>query len=87
MLNLQEKVLIKKIYYYFLIPAFAIGVLSVYFPLLFALVPAHESGECICNLTGVNLLNINAGALLVVNTLVFYSVNWGFLMTLILMLN
>jgi hypothetical protein len=87
MQSLQEKVLIKKIYFYFLIPSLLMGILSVYFPLLFALVPAHESGECICNLTGLNLLNISSNALLVVNTLVFYSVNWGFLMTLILMLN
>ena len=90
MLNLQEKVLIKKIYAYFLLPALMMGLLAVFFPLLYALVPAHESYECICSLNSkpltLNILSISPTALLITNTLVFYSVNWVFLLTLILML-
>ena len=46
--ELREGVLIKNVYKYFLIPAFIYGCLSLGFPLLFSLVPAHESSMCIC---------------------------------------
>jgi len=47
LVNLKEKVLIRKAYLYFLIPAMLIGVLGFFFPLFYAIVPAHESGFCI----------------------------------------
>ncbi len=81
----------KRIYFYFLIPAFLLGLLAVFFPLLYALVPAHESFECICGLSSkphtLDILHISPTTLLITNTLVFYTVNWAFLLTLILMLN
>jgi hypothetical protein len=46
----QEDVLIKKGFLYFLAPSFVVGMLSIFFPLFYALIPAHESGICLCSL-------------------------------------
>jgi hypothetical protein len=80
---------LKKVYAYFLIPAFFLGVIGIFFPLAYAIVPAHESGVCICNIKQaanvVTLFNIPEIALQILNTIVFYMVNWVFLLLLIFM--
>jgi hypothetical protein len=87
----QEDVLIKKGIMYFLAPSLLLGIMSVFFPLCYALVPAHESGLCLCTLltSGIwaNILPIRPAAYLSLNTLMFYGVNWIFLMSIIYMLN
>ncbi len=72
---------------YFLVPSLIIGLLSLRLPLLYSFVPAHESGSCICMYVADSLLTLNATALLIVNTVVFYAFNWIFLLLNILMLN
>jgi hypothetical protein len=52
---LKETVLLKKTYFRFLIPSFVLGIIGLFNPFLFALVPAHESGICICNIQSSNI--------------------------------
>jgi hypothetical protein len=54
--SLQEWNLIKVGTTWFLIPAIFMGFLSLFFPYVFALIPAHESGACICHLQDDNLM-------------------------------
>ena len=82
---LQETILIRKMYLYFLLPSFLVGLLSFGSPLLKAIIPAHESGVCICQGQKHSLLQINKSFLLILNTIMFYSVNWVFLVSNILM--
>lgn len=89
MSSLKEQVILKKVYLYFLGPSLLLGISALFLPLVYALVPAHESGDCICKL-GLNhfsLIPVNKDVLLVTNTLMFYAVNWVFLLLLCLMLN
>ena len=87
----QEDVLIKKSIIYFLAPSLFLGLLSIFFPLCYALVPAHESGLCFCTLQQsyiqVQLIkHITKVSFLSINTLMFYGVNWVFLLLNIIML-
>ena len=87
----QEEVLLRKGFQYFLIPSFVIGVLSLFFPLFYAIVPAFESGLCMCTITtssiSVAIIPISKIApYLIINTIMFYGVNWMFLLLNILML-
>jgi len=68
-----------------------IGVLSLFFPLFYAIVPAFESGLCMCTITtssiSVAIIPISKIApYLIINTIMFYGVNWMFLLLNILML-
>ena len=92
--ELKETVLLYKAYKWFLGPSLLIGILALFFPLFYSLVPAHESGVCICNILvdGPNQIAIlpiwNSGKVLrVINTLAYYFFNWFFLLALILMFN
>jgi len=91
MQNYQEDVLIKKGVTYFLAPSLLLGVLSFYFPVCYSMIPAHESGLCFCTLLNDDrwfpLLPTSLKTYLILNTLVFYSVNWVFLFSIIFMLN
>jgi hypothetical protein len=73
---------------YFLAPSALSGLLSVFFPFLYAVVPAFESGLCFCSLKSPPMVRIpaNYATLMVINTLMFYGVNWIFLLSNILML-
>jgi hypothetical protein len=86
MSNLKEKVILRKLYLYFLGPSLAVGIIGLFLPLFYVLVPAHESSQCICKLSS-GLIPIKNFTLLVINTLVFYTVNWVFLLLLCLMLH
>ena len=87
---LKETVLLKKTYFRFLFPSFVLGLVSLFNPFLFALVPAHESGICLCNIQSsrneITLLNIPVLVLLGINTFMFYCVNFFFLLFVVLML-
>ena len=48
--DLQESTLLLKAYKWFLGPSLLIGILAIFFPLFYSIVPAHESGVCICNI-------------------------------------
>ena len=86
----QEDVLIKKGFLYFLAPSFVVGMLSIFFPLFYALIPAHESGICLCSLQYLSiqhkLLPVGQRFFLTLNTGMFYGVNWIFLLLNIRML-
>jgi len=84
--NLKEKVIFRKLYLYFLGPSLAVGIIGLFLPLFYVLVPAHESSQCICKLSP-GLVPIKNFTLLVINTLIFYVVNWVFLLLLCLMLH
>jgi len=90
MKNYQEDVLIRKSIKYFLGPSLLLGLSSIFFPLTYALVPAHESGLCFCTLIQgklwQKLLPISFLYYLGLNTIMFYGVNWIFLLSIITML-
>lgn len=48
--KLHEWNLMKAGIVWFLIPSFTLGILSLFFPFIYAIIPAHESGTCICSL-------------------------------------
>jgi hypothetical protein len=48
--KLQEWNLMRAGIIWFLIPSLLLGVLSLFFPYIYAIIPAHESGACICHL-------------------------------------
>lgn len=83
--------LIKKGALYFLAPSLLLGFLSLFFPFCYSAIPAHESGLCFCTLMSdggwYTVLPVNPKAYLIINTLMFYGVNWIFLFSIIFMLN
>ena len=88
MSDLKESIILKKTYLYFLLPSLVVGIIGLFLPLVYALVPAHESGECICYVQqDFSLIPLPKVLLLTINTLMFYGVNWVFLLLLVLMFN
>ena len=87
--GLHESVLLRKMYLYFLIPVLLFSILSFFFPLLYAIIPAHESSECIKTMIAKQkvVFNIQVNKLEILNTIMFYFLNWCFLLSVILMLN
>lgn len=95
---LREENLIKKGLLYFILPWFTLGILALFFPFMYVLIPAHESDLCICSF--YQRLEDDDGddwfwffdspsqfeELYIINVLVFYMVNWLFLMALVTML-
>lgn len=69
------------------------GILATGFPIIYALIPAHESSECICALTAdshwVDLIyrGNDPLSLMIVNSLMFYSINWCFILANVMMLH
>ena len=90
MQELKEHVLLRKVCIYFLVPGLLLGMLGFFMPFFYALVPAHESGDCICNVQAfalqLDLVQLSKKTLLILNTTMFYAVNWVFLLVLVLML-
>ena len=54
--KLHEWNLMKAGIVWFLIPSFLLGILSLFLPIIYAIIPAHESGSCICSLEIDNLM-------------------------------
>ena len=50
MRSLQEGSLLKKGFLYFMLPSFCLAILSIWFPFIYAIVPADESLDCFCSL-------------------------------------
>jgi len=76
------------------IPAFLVALLATFFPYPQAVVPVHESQECICYFLGKSasrkflLIHASPGngdvlVLKIVNVLIFFGVNWLFLLLII----
>lgn len=89
--KLQEWNLMRTGIIWFLIPSLILGVLSIFFPTIYAIIPAHESGSCICHLQHDSLMvyeiqNWQVTSMLLINTVMFYGVNWIFLVVNIMML-
>lgn len=50
MLQLREEVLIRKGFFYFLLPSIIAGIIGAFFPYFFVFLPVHIMGNlCICN--------------------------------------
>lgn len=76
---------------WFLIPSLLLGVLSFYFPYIYAIIPAHESVACICDLQqkahmAHKIKDWQVTSMILINTVMFYGVNWIFLIVNIMML-
>jgi hypothetical protein len=75
---------------YFLLPCLVLGVLGVFFPFVYAVIPAHNSNLCIYRLKqsqwAVSLFNVPTNDLLLLNTIIFYLLNWVFLLAIYFML-
>ena len=48
MTALREETLIRKGFYYFLLPSLAIGIIGIFIPFVYVVVPLHESDLCLC---------------------------------------
>jgi hypothetical protein len=48
MTNLREEVLLKKGIAYFLIPSIILGIMALFLPGIYSIVPVHESDICLC---------------------------------------
>jgi len=53
---------------------------------MYVLIPAHESGMCICNKAFNGLITFKPLSLQIVNSFMFYGLNWIFLLMLVWML-
>ena len=84
--KLKEIILIKKVYFWALVPALIFGLTSLGVPLMYVLIPAHESGMCICNKAINGLITFKPLSLQIVISFMFYGLNWIFLLMLVWML-
>jgi hypothetical protein len=48
MTSLREEVLIRKGITYFLIPSIVLGILALFCPGIYSIIPVHESDFCLC---------------------------------------
>jgi hypothetical protein len=70
-----------------MLPGLLLGVAAFLSPEVYAVVPAHESGNCLCKLHDMSGKPNLIFSLEVVNTAMFYGLNFIFLLVNILMLN
>lgn len=93
MTSLREDVLIRKGFTYWLLPNLVIGIIGIFFPLFYELIPVHQSETCLCSFYASSrtywLIDAsNTSNFLILrtsNTFVFIVVNWIFLTVLIWM--
>jgi hypothetical protein len=95
MTNLREEVLIRKSFLYFVLPWLVIGVLGAFYPYVYAFIPAHESGVCLCSYYAAMfesksffILKTRESyyVLQFINILAVFFVNWAFLFVLVVMI-
>jgi len=84
---LQEVQLLKKGFIYFILPSILMGLAAIFSPTIYAIIPAHESGNCLCLLHDMQSKPDFVFTLEVTNTVTFFGVNFIFLLVNILMLN
>ena len=95
MRSLQEGSLLKKGFLYFMLPSFCLAILSIWFPFIYAIVPADESLDCFCSLLDnfphwknrISVYNyvdtdyeIVPDFYMILNMIIFYAWNWAFIM-------
>ena len=98
MTNLREEVLLKKGIAYFLIPSIILGIMALFLPGIYSIVPVHESDICLCYFFSKVFDETNPSDYLFldkqssyvnfrfVNSIAFFLINWIFLMVLIWMI-
>ena len=70
-----------------MLPGLLLGLVAILSPEVYAIIPAHESGNCLCKLHDMQSKPELIFSLEVVNIAMFYGVNFIFLLVNILMLN
>lgn len=92
MTNLREETLIFKGVFWFLLPSICIGVLGVFFPAVYSIIPVHETDTCLCYFFK-QVFDHNRKYLFLdqqssylnyrlMNSVAFFVTNWTFLMLL-----
>lgn len=96
MTKLREEVLIWKGFAFFLLPSLILGILGLFSPIAYTIIPVHESDMCLCAFyqeavcQDHNYWLFNSSfkyyKMRATNTTVYIVVNWVFLLILIKMI-
>lgn len=88
MTELREETLIKKGFWYFILPSIVLGVAGFFVPAVYVFLPVHETDVCLCSFNEksdyIIFSQTNFGYYKLTSIIAFLAFNWIFLVTLLL---
>jgi hypothetical protein len=84
MTDLREETLIRKGFWYFILPSIILGLIACFVPEVYMLLPVHETDTCLCSFGSQESLLANYfGVFKLTSILSFLVFNWSILMVLL----